>query len=303
MDGAGANLAACPRCRRPSPWYCLAADYNRRLTEENFYYYRCPQCGIVFLSPVPADLGRHYPGDYYGIPGSAEQLAANAELERYKIDLVRRFVPGGRLLEIGPAYGAFAYLASKAGFETLTIEMNEQCCRFMNDVLGVRAIHSHDTAAALRQVEPCDVIALWHVIEHLPDAWSMLEQIVRKLAPGGVLVIAAPNPEAFQFGVMGRYWTHLDAPRHLQLIPAATLSEHAIGLGLNPLLVTTTDTGSMDWNGFGWRMTLANATQSPLLKRVMHRIGKTVGRALSFIEGGEGRGSAYTAIYRKPGPA
>lgn len=291
--------AQCPRCRQASPLQFRARDLNRRLTEETFDYFRCRACRIIFLSPVPQDISRHYPNDYYGIPASLEVFAANAELERYKIDIVRRFASRGRLLEIGPAYGTFTFLAKQAGFEAHAIEMSEPCCRFMNEVLDVHAIHSLDTEAALRQVEPCDVIALWHVIEHLPDPWSTLGLMVQRLRPGGVLVIAAPNPDAFQFKVMGRYWTHLDAPRHLELIPSATLSEHVEGLGLKPLLVTTTDAGSLGWNDFGWRMSLANASDNSLLQRGLRRIGGLIGRILSPIESAEGRGSAYTAVFRK----
>ena len=291
--------AACPRCRQPSVLHLSAKDWNRRITDETFDYYRCAACGIVFLSPIPQDIGKYYPGDYYGIPSTIADLAAAAELERYKIELVQRFATRGRLLEIGPAYGAFTWLAKQAGFDASAIEMSEACCRFMNEVAGIRAVHSLDIDAALRATGPCDVIALWHVIEHLPDPWASLRLLVERLNPGGVLVIAAPNPLAFQFGLMGRYWTHLDAPRHLHLIPAATLAAHAQGLGLETLLSTTRDPGSLGWNDFGWGMTFANASSNWVLKRGFRLAGRLIGKLFWPVDSAEGRGSAYTAIFRK----
>jgi len=291
--------AACPRCRQQSPLHLGARDWNRRITGETFDYYRCAACGIVFLSPIPQDIGKYYPADYYGIPRSVANLAAAAELERYKIELVQRFVARGRLLEIGPAYGAFTWLAKQAGFDASAIEMSEACCRFMNEVAGIHAVHSLDIDAALRASEPCDVIALWHVIEHLPDPWGTLRLLADRLNPGGVLVIAAPNPLAFQFGLMGRYWTHLDAPRHLHLIPAATLSEHARGLGLETVLSTTRDPGSLGWNDFGWGMTFANASSNWYLKRGFRLAGRLIGKFFWPVDRAEGRGSAYTVVLRK----
>jgi len=100
---ADAMRAACPRCRQQSPMHLSAKDWNRRITDETFDYYRCAACGIVFLSPVPRDIGKYYPTAYYGIPASIADLVAVAELERYKIELVQRYATRGRLLEIGPA--------------------------------------------------------------------------------------------------------------------------------------------------------------------------------------------------------
>lgn len=291
--------AACPRCRQSSPLHLSAKDWNRRITAEIFDYHRCAACGIVFLSPIPQDIGKYYPGDYYGIPTSVADLAKAAEPERYKIELVQRYVASGRLLEIGPAYGAFTWLARQAGFEASAIEMSEACCRFMNEVAGIRAVHSLDIDAAVRAAEPCDVIALWHVIEHLPDPWKTLGLMVERLKPGGVLAIAAPNPLAFQFGLMGRYWTHLDAPRHLHLIPAATLSEHALGLGLETVLSTTRDQGSLGWNDFGWGWTFANLSRNWFLNRAFRRLGSLAGKLFLPWDNAEGRGSAYTVVLRK----
>jgi len=272
---------------------------NRGVTGEIFNYYRCPDCNVIFLWPIPGNLGQYYSGDYYRVPASLEEFEAIAAPQRYKIEILRNFASGGRLLEIGPAYGSFAYHAKQAGFEVDAIEMNEACCRFMNDVLGVHAIHSTDLEAALRDSGPYNVIALWHAIEHLPDPWSTLRLIVQRLAPEGLLVVATPNPDAFQFGILGRYWTHVDAPRHLELIPSRTLADYLRQLGMIPLFVTTTDRGSLGWNYFGWAMSLANFSSIRNVSKGLRLAGSIVGRILAPIERAEGRGSAYTAVFRK----
>jgi SAM-dependent methyltransferase len=253
----------------------------------------------LFLSPVPEDIGRYYPDAYYPVPSNLEQLSAKAAPERYKIDLVRRFVPGGRLLEVGPAYGTFAHLARETGFDVTAVERDARCCRFLRDVVGVRTIRSDDVAPAVEKEPPYDVIAMWHVLEHLPDPWRTLDALASKLAPGGILVVATPNPEAWQSRVLGTHWPHLDAPRHLWLIPPSVLSRKAAESGLEIALLTTRDKGSLGWNAFGWQYFLSNFFRSRLMRMGMYVAGSLLGVALAPIEGTEGKGSAYTIVMRR----
>jgi len=181
-----------------------------------------------------------------------QDLAVKAEQERYKLEILHNVITRGRLLEIGPAYGGFAYLAKQAGFEVEAIEMDERCCQFLTDVVGIKAVNSNDIPKALTDLQPYDAIILWHVIEHLANPWGTLEAIANKLLPGGVIVISAPNPHALQFKIFGRYWTHVDAPRHLELIPVQLLSKQLETFGMKPVSITTRDKASMIFSTFGW---------------------------------------------------
>lgn len=290
---------ACPRCRRESALHFRATDRNRRISELTFDYYRCPDCELIFLSPIPADLGVYYASDYHTIPQSLQELADTCKPEQYKINLVRQYAQPGRLLEIGSSRGAFAYLAKQACFEVEAIEMDAACCDFLSNVVGIRAINSDDVVTALKDCAPYDVIALWHVIEHLPDPWTTLNALAAALSPGGILVVAAPNPAAFQFRVTGRYWPHLDAPRHLELIPAPLLSRHLAGQGLRTILCTTVDEGGLYWNSFGWQRALSNCTTNRYVKRLLRMTGQLITALLRPIERGGLRGSAYTCIFQK----
>jgi SAM-dependent methyltransferase len=290
---------SCTLCRGDSPLYFRSKDYNRHVSGVTFSHYRCSQCRLIFISPVPGNLGDYYPDTYHFVPESQAYLEAGSVPERYKIEMVQRYCRKGRLLEIGPSYGSFTYLAKKAGFVVEAIEMSAKCCKFLNEVVGVHAICSDNPVEALRQTDPYDVIALWHVIEHLPDPWITLNAICARLRPGGIVVLAAPNPDAFQFRIMGRYWPHVDAPRHLMLIPMRLLGEKLEGLGMTQELMTTTDAGSVGWNTFGWEFFFGNWTSNARAKRILHRFGRAVGRLLDPIEKREGIGSAYTLIFRK----
>lgn len=299
----------CHACGDMALPHFRTTDRNRRLSSEAFQYYRCAACGLIFLWPIPANLDEHYPVDYYSIPSSLAQLEREAAVERYKIDIVKRFVSCGRLLDIGPATGGFAYWAKDAGFEVDTIEMDARCCQFLTDVVGVGATNSADVRESLMTADPYDVITLWHVIEHLPDPWDVLEAAARRLAPNGILVIAAPNPDAFQFRVLGRRWTHIDAPRHLALIPIPLLERRVQKLGLLTRLVTTDDEGTRVWNTFGWRQSLAHLApvgsgvrMSRLPRRLMRELGGIISWCVSQAERTGLRGSTYTIVFQNHQP-
>jgi len=292
-------MVLCPLCNNASKLFMQTEDYNRITSRLLFNYYRCTKCGLIFLSPIPVDLGDYYPNGYYSIPNKISDLALAAEQERYKIDIVKKYANNGRLLEIGPSFGSFLYLAKQVGFESEAIEMDSACCNFLHDVVGVKAVQSADPESALRNMSPYDVITMWHVIEHLPDPWQLLKTAGEKLNPGGILVIAAPNPFALQFHIMGRFWPHVDAPRHVALIPESLLTDRITAMGFKKVLTTTDDPGARGWNIFGWQFFFTNLSQNRFLKFGLRIFGRLIAAFMSPFERREGKGSAYTLVFRK----
>ena len=296
----------CTFCQSSSPLLFRVKDLNRRLSEEVFSYYRCTSCGLIFLHPHPADLGKYYPADYYGNTHTLKDLEPEYAFNRYKVNIVHQFARTGRLLEVGPSRGTFAYLAKEGGFEVSVIERDEECCRFLGQAAGIKALQSTDPTAALRQQEQSyEVIALWQVIEHLDDPWDFVRVATSKLAPGGILVLATPNPEALQFKIFGRRWFHLDAPRHLQIIPAGLLTKLGASMGLREVLLTSADADIHRHNQASWHNSINNSFQTNYLfrrKLVYHFVHRQVDRldhrVRSYEERGF-RGSTYTLVLQK----
>ena len=275
-------------------------DYNRRTTSDRFTYLRCSRCGTLTLSSIPADLGRYYPADYYGFPRSREELLAAADHERYKLEIVRSFAPPGRLIEIGPAAGAFAVVAQEAGYEVSAIEMDSDCCRFLRTVVGIEVHETDDPVAALGTEEQFDVVAMWHVLEHVPNPREVLAAAARALLPGGVVAIAAPNPNAFQFRVLRSRWTHVDAPRHLFLVPFATLARLGRELELEVAVLTTVDPGTLGWNAFGWQESLAGLGRTKYVRHGLRLVGKALAATMRPFDRHDHHGSTYTIVLRRP---
>jgi SAM-dependent methyltransferase len=286
----------CPLCGAVAGNAFAVGDRNRGVSSHPFEYRCCTRCHTYFLDPVPADLARHYPSDYHGYP-SRSQLDRLARAERPKLKLLMNVVRSGRLLEIGPGAGVFAHAAVRAGFDVTTIEMDPRCCRYIESVVGARAVCSDRPEEALRDLSSFEAIAMWHVIEHLEHPWAVLEQAAPKLEPGGTLIVATPNPESLQFRLLGRYWAHVDAPRHLFLIPASALAAKAADLGLRHVMTTTSDRAGRGWDRFGWEYALRRypATRpSTLSKRLLSRL---ITAGVSPWETRDLAGATYTSLF------
>jgi 2-polyprenyl-3-methyl-5-hydroxy-6-metoxy-1,4-benzoquinol methylase len=288
--------AACPLCGKAATFLLRARDLNRRTTDETFLYYRCAGCSLIFLFPIPPDPARYYVSEYYTPPSSLGQLEIEAASEDYKIEHVGRFSAGGRVLDIGAGYGRFVCLAHKAGYDIDAIEIDGGCCDFITRVIGTRAIAHGRPEVPLAELEPYDVITSWHALEHLADPWSVLRAAVDNLRLGGCLILSTPNTESLQFRLFGRYWAHLDAPRHLQLLPLDLVTREVTHDGrMRRVDVTTIDRGSLAYNELGWAWSVRNVTR---VKRTSW-LGRGLARALRRYEEAQMRGSCYTAVFRK----
>jgi 2-polyprenyl-3-methyl-5-hydroxy-6-metoxy-1,4-benzoquinol methylase len=296
-----AGRASCPVCCVEAPHRLSSKDYNQKTSPDLVDYRRCSTCGLVFAENPPGSGSDHYPAGYHAIPPSLRQLAKRAAREEHKIEVVRRHATGGKLLEVGPSYGAFSWLAKREGFEVEAIEQDPACCRFLSDVVGIRAINSSDVRTALEGLGTYRVVALWHVIEHLPDPFKVLEALGRKVLPGGILVVAAPNPDSFQFRILGKRWPHLDAPRHLTLIPASLIATRMATLGFTAAVNTTAGRGSREYDTFGWTGFFTSRSSSAFAKKLLWLLGLAVSIVARPLDRRQGRGSSYTMVLVKEG--
>ena len=286
--------ASCGGCGADAHLAFEAQDLNRRTTDARFSYYGCARCGLVFLDPIPASLDAYYPPEYRGRLPSVDELEGAASInEGYKVQLVRQFAQGSRLLDVGASLGGFAYLAKLSGYEVEAVERDPVCCEYMTRTLGIAVQQTDDARSVLASGRTFDAITLWHVLEHLPNPFEVVTAAAAALRPGGILVVATPNPDALQFTIFRGRWAHVDAPRHVALIPADLVEQRA---GLQVLLRTTTDAGGLTWNRFGWRESIGNLTARPRVQSLLAQVGTLAGAIARPLERADFRGAAYTLV-------
>lgn len=281
----------------PAEFLCAAKDNRGR--PGIFYYWRGNN-GHVFLDPVPPDIDRYYDGGYQPIPKNEAELAIAAREDAYRIEAIRAHMPSGRFLEIGSWIGLTAYSAKIAGYQVSVLERDGNCVDLLQRS-GIDAIQSNDPAKSLRELSlKFDVIGLWHSIEHLPRPWEVVSEAARALNPGGLLVIAAPNPDSAQFRMFGKHWVHLDAPRHIHFLPIGLVEELGEKEGLVTVDRTTDDRLGRILDQHGWHFELHRRVRRIIgLRAIAFR---TLWRHLQRKHRVPGAldGAGYTLMMRRP---
>jgi 2-polyprenyl-3-methyl-5-hydroxy-6-metoxy-1,4-benzoquinol methylase len=288
-------FVSCPKCGETSRQFISSSDVNRTLSDEVFNYYRCSTCELIFLSPVPSDLFRFYEGGYQKIPRTLSQLRGIAKKERYRLDAILKYKNSGELLEIGPWMGIFSCNAKDAGFDVTAIEMDARCVNFLRDTVGVKAIQSDDPSAAMDEMnEEFDVIVMWHCLEHMPRPWEVLRSASHRLKSNGILLVAVPDIESYDFQTLRERWLHLDAPRHLSFYTANVLEKVCSECELSKLEITTHDRLSAILSRNAWADVANRMLPIRLVRRLLALYLYSVAQRKS-----KGHGSGLTGVFLK----
>jgi O-antigen chain-terminating methyltransferase len=133
-----------------------------------------------------------------------------------------------KALDLGCGRGEWLEVLAGAGFDAWGVDLNEgmlAACqeRGLTGQLG-------DALSTLKGLpsESLALVSASHLVEHLPfeEVQILVQEALRVLVPGGLLVLETPNSENLTVGTSSFY---LD-PTHLRPLPAALLefvAEHA----------------------------------------------------------------------------
>jgi 2-polyprenyl-3-methyl-5-hydroxy-6-metoxy-1,4-benzoquinol methylase len=133
-----------------------------------------------------------------------------------------RFVPGGRLLDVGCGVGDFLNHMTTIGWDAEGVDTDDNvveiCTRRSLRVRAGGVEDQHYLDATF------DVIVMKHLIEHVTEPLRLLNECRRILKPGGILLLLTPNKDSCAHKKFGRYWLGLDVARHLHIFSAPTVT-------------------------------------------------------------------------------
>lgn len=186
-------------------------------TENGYQAVACAGCGLVFVTPRPteAEMKHLYEGQETKIDlGHQIRKIEAVTLEaRRALHLIRRYVPGGRLLEIGSAAGYFLREAERQGFKATGIDITRQFVEFARDVQGLDA---REGTLMKLPLDPGSFDAIYHrnVLSHLAYPIEEFSRMRELLKPGGLMLFQTGNVAELP----GARWagtSELDLPDHL----------------------------------------------------------------------------------------
>jgi SAM-dependent methyltransferase len=219
----------CPACGRPT-------EHAQLYSIRHCTILRCATCGLGRTEAPAFDPQRYYTDDYFTgqhADGYADYRGAEAVLRREfarTVEFIRARRDGGRLLEVGCAYGFFLQEA-KPFFDVTGIELAADAAAHARGS-GLNVLTGVADEATLVRLGRFDVIVMLDVIEHLPDPADMLRLLGRRLAPGGIIVVTTGDFGSLVARLSGRRWRLMTPPQHLWFFTPGSLSGMARSAGL-----------------------------------------------------------------------
>ncbi len=257
----------CPLCERD--------DCRPRITVNGYKLVECKRCGLVYVNPRKTDVKGIYTEDYF----SNEDYYADYEASRKafrigfrsKLRILKRYVGGGRLLDVGCAFGDFMDEAKAFGFSPYGVEVSPGAAKIASDVGPVCC----GDWLEFRTESPFDVVTFIDSLEHFENPVKALQKASEVLFPGGLVAAMVPNIGSWFARLMGRRW-HLILPEeHLVYFTPTTMRQvleregfQVLHEGTGSYGRTLGDVAAVLFRGTGWGRSLADS----VLRRIVFEI-------------------------------
>lgn len=195
--------------------------------EPGFSLLRCHDCGLGRTWPpeTAEKIGSWYPELYYG-KGNVRFNPLFERLIRWfrrrRARVLHNRAPRGPVLDVGCGRGLMLSYLRELGYEPHGVEFSETAAWHARSVLKI-PVAVEDFVKAPHERERYNAIIFWHSLEHFSNPVAAVARAYEALKPGGLLVVAVPNYDSWEARAFGRWWFHLDVPRHYYHFGARSL--------------------------------------------------------------------------------
>jgi SAM-dependent methyltransferase len=243
----------CRVCNERGAAALFAAPEMMYGSRELFDYALCPNCGCLQIVDIPADLARHYPGDYYSLQSRTEPApptglkgivtrwyCRSAALEPSSLlsSALRQLLPmptdfaevGEYLVGSRFRYSDERILDVGCGSSPYRLAAMRRCGFGM--VEGIDPFNPADSnyngiavyRKTIDQIEGTyGLVMFHHSLEHVPDPVATLREAARLLQRGRTCIVRVPVMGTYFWRRFGVNWAELDAPRHLHLFSVQSM--------------------------------------------------------------------------------
>lgn len=177
---------------------------------------RCRSCGHAFSILPKKNVAENY-----------ESVVDNEYLKRQDervmtaqnvLTTIRKFAPGGKLLDVGCATGDFLSVAREY-YAVEGLELSSWSARLARE----RGIPIHTCTLDLMQEKRVyDVVTLWGVIEHFESPGNEVRNLSRIVKPGGIVCLWTGDSSSWVAHLLGRKWWYIQG-QHIQLFTKRSL--------------------------------------------------------------------------------
>ena len=201
MAAIAGYLAPMPQCP-----LCAGKSWRKIYDLGLLKVQKCTQCAMIFMDPFLSPEGMKKIFSSPELLGSVNQFLADygnsatwetpRTLAIYR-QVIRKITEDrlggpGKILDIGCGMGTFLKCAVERGWKSFGLEPNCANREKLRTKHGIEVFEDDFFTGTIPEKD-FDAVALWDLIEHVPNPEAWVRRCGSFLKPGGVLIIATPN--------------------------------------------------------------------------------------------------------------
>lgn len=203
----------------------------------------CQACGLLRSDPrMDADsTARFYQDDYRDLYTGAGNAAPLFESQvargRGLVALLAKLLPSiETVYEVGCGAGGLLVPFQEIGKRVRGVDLGDEYLE-VGRAHGLALVHGNADDLLREAGEPADLVLLMHVLEHYLDLRASIEQTMRLVRPGGILLVEVPGIASIGTGYRGDLLSYLQNAHNFHFT-AATLEFVLTRCGLDVLACT-----------------------------------------------------------------
>lgn len=246
-------------------FFCQGKNFHKLFKAGDYWIGRCYVCGLVYtfssgfrriLKPKTKIYQKKEYQNYYLSDPVQQKLAKRA---RKRLEEIKRFISGRKLLDVGTSFGTFVKTANLCGFKAEGVEQSSQAYLYVKKGKSFKIYYGTLREVGLKN--KYDAVTYWDVLEHFSNPALELKEVRKHLKKDGILVIQAPNFDSVLSRVGKARFAWLCPDDHLVHFTPETLRQVLEKSGFEILILKTWsgDEGYFsslikvlipDWKGF-----------------------------------------------------
>ena len=233
---------SCPICHSNKIKY-FTEKYGFRLS-------RCSYCEQLFCNPMPSksQLQYFYNSEMKDFENEffIESFEERIPIFEKRIDVIKKFVPSGNLLDVGSAIGIFltALTRQPNSYKLCSCDPSQSACSALKERIPDIELYPC-MVEELEMPSHFDAITMWDTLEHVIDPLLVSKKINSLLKKDGYWFFSTPNTHSFEWLTAGEQHVQILPPGHINLFNPTSIKILLEQAGFS-LIDTHTLNGTLD---------------------------------------------------------
>lgn len=195
----------CCVCQNDDP-----KTFSLKYDKDDFVIVQCNKCSFIL---VPQYFSKTITYNDYKDEDVLKQVVMGnnwLKMQRHllRFKFIKKYQPTGKLFDLGAGWGHFLYTGKHLGYEVYGIEAAEMPCKYAREELKLPVDHIDFFDMKIPD-KRFDLITMWDVLEHIPDADEVIKKCNAMLNSGGYVIIQVPQIDSAFSKLLKEDWNML----------------------------------------------------------------------------------------------